>query len=175
LNKLNAPRKYLDVRPPLPAGTLPELLPGFVLAEDKEVALFDACVFKRIETGVHQSTAQSFSAVMLVDAEMIEIAAPAVVTAEDGTDYPPVFHRDLTQAGVLPEKSFDIVPFVGGTEADVLRILPESQSLFVVLDSKISDHGTVLDKPFYFFDDIRQGYYRYVFFRALLELDGVIL
>jgi hypothetical protein len=76
-------RHHYQFNPLFPSDTFPESDSVLIVGEDKDVALVNSHLPEAGQALPHKRSAQSLAAMGLADGQVMDIAAPAIVTAED--------------------------------------------------------------------------------------------
>jgi len=104
----------------------PEDLALGIVGEEKEVAFEDAEAGEAVEAGGDQGLAQALFAMFPGHGQVMQAAAPPIVTAQDRPDDPVCVARDETQARIAREITGDIRFGIGLAQAEALDLLPEA-------------------------------------------------
>jgi hypothetical protein len=107
----------------------PECGTGFVVGEEEDVASADALGGECAEARFDELSAEAAVAEFGGNGEVMEIAAAAIVAAEDGGDDSLFVAGDETQAGVAGDIVGELLRCVGLVEADAFGGRPESEDV----------------------------------------------
>lgn len=138
-----------------PPNAPPEPARLDVLREDKDVAFAQSASPHAGKRALDELSADALAAPIRRHREMVEVAAPAILTSQQGAHQtadqsagraigrtlirPTVRQGDEAQPGVLPEKGRDVFPGIRLAQADPRGRLPQRADLLVVFDAHLAD------------------------------------
>ncbi len=103
------------------------------------MALLNAGTLEGLEAVLNEPVADGASAEAGMDGQVVDIAAATVMAAEDHAGEGAIDFGDETQSGITPEVLADLAGGICGAEADAVGLLPEGESLLVVVHGEKTD------------------------------------
>jgi len=119
-----------------PASVRPELHPFRVISEDKDVALGNAGPAEFRQTNIHQLPADAATPMAFGHRQVMQVAAPAIVTAQQGANDSAVFLGHDAQPRIAPQICGNGTARVGLVQPHTLAAPPQLHDRAVIFDAE---------------------------------------
>ena len=124
-------------------NSTPEAKPFVIVAKDDQVALDDTFRCKRAKPRAKERTTKAATAVTPCSYEMMDQAAPSVVTAKNSAHHAIGVCCNETEPWIPPEKLFDWARSIRRAEPNTRRFGPEFSGGSIVCDFKLTNGGSM--------------------------------
>jgi hypothetical protein len=126
-----------------PTGVRPKLHTRRVVREDEDVAPLNAGLSEFRQTGIYELPADAATPVTFQHRQMMQVTAPAVVTAQHGADDSAILFRNKAEARVAPQKRRYGRARVGFVQPHALGALPKGDDCIVIFDAERADDCSI--------------------------------
>src|SRR5579859_1076078 len=135
---------HLQFRSQLPAGMRPEFHAGCIVGEDEDVAFLNAGLAEFRQTGMDQLPTNALLTVPPGHRQMMQITAPAIVTAEHGANEATVLFSNKTETRIASQIRRDGRTRVGFVQPHTLSPPPQCEDGIVVFDMERTDGDSIV-------------------------------
>ena len=121
-----------------PSAAIPKFEAARIIIRNQDVRSLQAGFLQSCQAFADQSPADATSPAGRVHREMINISAPAIVTAQDSSDDDPAVFGDSTQPRVALQKTLDCFSIVTFSNVQAFDPVPKFDRRIVIVDPKLA-------------------------------------
>ena len=122
-----------------PAGARPKLHARRIVSKDEDVASLNSGLAELRQTGIHELPADASTPVAFRHHQMMQVAPPAVVTAQHGANDSAILLRNKTEARVPSQIRGDRTARVGFVQPHTFGAPPQGDDRVVIFDTERAD------------------------------------
>jgi hypothetical protein len=121
-----------------PTGPSPKSAATIIISRDQDNGALNTRRAQSAQTFVNQTPAQSMPSPIGMHRQMINMTAPAVMTAKNNGHDCVIRNRDVTQAGIFLDKERNFFSGITLANFDSVRLLPKPKRCVVIIDLELA-------------------------------------